>query len=129
MKANELMFGDWVCYATRPFRIDGISVGGFSVHSDKEGWVSIADVAPIPLTEEMLKKNGYEMEGRKEYFLMHGDPSLALKREPIIGAHGNTFVLGHFFEEDDFRWLIEITYVHELQHALRLCGIENEVLF
>ena len=139
MKANELMIGDWVYglypngkrYAN-PFCISAVdtyptnrsprivTVGGYGFQSEH--------LEPIPLTAEILEKNGFEIVGREKYFLVPGDPSLAIKREPIIGAHGNSFLIGHFFEKKDFRWFIELAYIHELQHALRLCGIEKEIV-
>lgn len=128
MKAKDLMIGDWVVWATRPTKIDAIAEGGFSVHLKDEGWQSIDAIEPIKLTPEILEKNGFEIRGKRKYFLVPNDPSLAIKREPIIGANGNSFLIGHFWERNkEFRWFAETDYVHELQHALRLCGIEKEI--
>lgn len=60
MKATDIMIGDWVVYATRPMVIDGIAVGGASVHSSSENWVPVSSVEGVPLTVEILERKGYE---------------------------------------------------------------------
>lgn len=152
MKTQDLMIGDWVnyrpgwineetgkieyeCEGMFPIKVNFITPDAVQYDEEMPGGIintiEAADyeLFPIPLTPEILEKNGFEIRGRKKYFLVPNDPSLAIKREPIIGAHGNTFTIGHFWEgEKDFRWFIEISFVHELQHALRLCGIEKEIV-
>ena len=71
---------------------------------------------PIPLTPEILEKNGWEKTPTGYVFYTDGkkyDNSLWY----IFGS--NTFVVN----TAEF----QIKYVHELQHALRLCGIEKEI--
>lgn len=120
IRAKDLMIGDWVFTpAAEPVTIKTLP----------DGEAVYRDYAYIKITPEILEKNGFEVRGRKKYFLVPNDPSLAIKREPIIGAHGNSFFIGHFWEgRKDFRDFIEITYVHELQHALRLCSIKKEIV-
>lgn len=141
MNATDLMLGDLVTFRDCQKDPAPAIIEVWQINADNEAFVSIDgsygldeifindEIVGIPLTPEILEKNGFEIRGRKKYFLVPNDPSLAIKREPIIGAHGNTFTIGHFWEgEKDFRWFIEISFVHELQHALRLCGIEKEIV-
>lgn len=141
MKAQDLMLGDLVTFRDCQKDTSPAIIKVWQINADNEAFVSIDgsdgldeisiddEIVGIPLTPEILEKNGFEIRGRKKYFLVPNDPSLAIKREPIIGAHGNTFTIGHFWEgKKDFRWFIEISFVHELQHALRLCGIEKEIV-
>ena len=74
---------------------------------------------PIPLTAEILEKNGFTRFG----------PDYILK--------GNHFGLENPSTPSNYLdnyWLrvsikaVHIEYVHELQHTLRLCGIEKEIM-
>ena len=61
----------------------------------------VDDIEPIPLTEEILEKNKSKYVSASRY----GFPNL------IIDS--NRYMFGDFL------------YVHELQHALRLCGLTD----
>lgn len=104
MKANELMIGDWVLFATRQTKINGIAAGGFSVNLEHEGWQHISAIEPISLTAEILEKN-------------FPDPEIV-----CWYPDNNTYriIIG-----DDIA--LNIKYIHKLQHALRLFGIEKEI--
>lgn len=116
MNAEELQIGNIVCFATRPFVIDGISVGGGSVHSDKEGWQPTSEITPYPLTQEILEKNGFKNAG---FFgkCEVGDWKILCDTKNVAIFHD-----GHTDID------IPIEYVHELQNALRLCGIDKEIV-
>lgn len=132
MKATDLMLGDWVyaidtmggahrCIAKvlelgeNPYLKVGIW-GEFHKYELLE---------PLPLTPEILEKNGF-----KEY----GDTGWWLVAEDYYDIH--------IYERSDSVWLYRyesaeldtphtqttIGHVHELQHALRLCGIEKEIV-
>ena len=75
--------------------------------------VSGRDLEPIPLTPEILEKNGFS-----ENYRAH-DLSYAQSCGDVIGIH--IYGTNGLMEEMYFK------YVHELQHALRLCGIEKEI--
>lgn len=87
-------------------------------------------IEPIPLTEEILKKNGLFLEEDrpcKKYRLWLGD------------SYEEGFILVVFHNFDNGKeialhieaippytlcnLMVVIKYVHELQHALRLCGL------
>lgn len=129
MKATELMIGDYVI-VRRPsnrrekVRVKSVIGNGTIEAKTKDGLMVFGELAvePIPLTAEILKKNGFVCE-------FDGD----------IGMTARTWVLEGFFVDqlytDGFYWrnqgsLVSIRrlyYVHELQHALRLCGVEKEI--
>jgi hypothetical protein len=74
--------------------------------------VSLNDIEPIPLTEDILVKNGW----RKEPITIDGDYANWHGEIPISQA------------EDEFNYAdIELRYAHQLQHLLRLWGIEKEL--
>ena len=135
MKANELMVGDWV-YAIddngekHPCRANNLEYdyinkrGDFCVDFYGTGydveWPDITfDVEPIPLTVEILEKNGWisARNGSGDFNLM--DPCIpqATVTKSIVG-----FQLNH----GGYNGMC-ILYVHQLQHALRLCGIDKEI--
>lgn len=99
MKAVELMIGDWILYNDKPVKTLQLS------KNSKYDWVK-----PIPLTPEILEKNG---------FVRHHD-----KIHP--------YYVDYCHERDGFTIFNSRTWhghilnsVHELQHALRLCGLND----
>lgn len=107
MKAEELMIGDWV---NMPYGETSQMYGsGFSNRTD---WFE--RVQPIPLTTEILEKNGWKHD---KIFNNWWNPGVGF----VIWYNLMTF--------QDF-YCCEITsmkfdYVHQLQHALRLCGFTD----
>lgn len=91
-------------------------------------------VRPIPLTPEILEKNGFnepplEMQRRvrfvvlcEEYQIKYSFNSYWFSIYKNVAAHAigyPTFICA--FQE-------RIKYVHELQHALRLCKVDKEIV-
>ena len=101
MKANELMIGDWVIGCSgEPFKI-GI------VDPDFLYW---NEIQPIPLTQEILEKNGFICDGGSWWYQDF--------RIVLSTSKGVSVVCGR---QKRFE------FVHQLQQALRLCGIEKEI--
>ena len=121
MKATELMIGDWVGRVFDDKRIDyrqvdWIRTGEIGMRYQKV-W-AIGCIEPIPLTAKILEKNGFVFREDNdimcgEYYL-HNQSTFAIKMF-------NGYLVGMCMGED-----LEFHYVHELQHALRLCGL-NEI--
>ena len=123
LTCQDLMVGDWfksVDYNS-PFRITAIYDDVVQTQADYQSeidgnWYSeaeIKDLIPIPLTEDILVKNGW----RKEPITIDGDYANWYGEIPISQA------------EDEFNYAdIELRYAHQLQHLLRLCGIEKELV-
>ncbi len=119
MKSNELMIGDWVCYKGRiqiPARV--LSFNNRMIKFDNgtpQDWMStVENFEPIPLTDEILEKNRFErVDGQhQDVFYIYDDIELLI---------GNCYTLFGHTE-------MPIKYVHELQHALRLCKIDKEII-
>ena len=132
MKANELkvtdlMVGDWViCYhPSRLKSFEKVSVCLLHTMQEQEHGHIKEDsplfriVEPIPLTPEILEKNGFyrsEIPTRDEighYYHRKTAPS-------------SIFVSMSFEDGRDFG--NEIKYVHQLQHTLKLCEIDKEIV-
>lgn len=95
--------------------------------SDLSYCVPIEELEPIPLTEEMLKVNGfedfYESCYRKEYdlWLCDGKHCVAYKFSKKTSANN----ILRIYIDGNVNVATHILYVHELQHALRLCGLNE----
>lgn len=123
MKTTDLMIGDWVVYNgdveyTDPIKIEGMDIAtDMLITSDRED-VGFIGVWPIPLTAEILEKNGFNIE-----------------IAPYTPDWKRCILNPNFFLEDRLKGfyhfngnnLAKIQYVHELQHAFRLCGIDKNI--
>lgn len=133
MRAEDLMIGDWVRIidddtdAYFDARIEGIDVLS-NIHAtmpcDETGYPYSVDCAqPIPLTPEILEKNFQEfLPGINLMYQLKG-PYCAMNEDGQW-----VFGLVKVDGEKSARYpLVKISFVHELQHALRLCGITKEI--
>lgn len=80
-------------------------------------------IVPIPLTTEILEKNGWRTQNRWYYYL-----DVA---EGFISYIGIDFKhksnKGHLYVEVDGNKMVEIQYCHELQHFLFVLGLKQEM--
>jgi hypothetical protein len=74
------------------------------------------NIFPIPLTPEILEKNGWEERPTGYVFYTDGK---RYENSLWYIFDSNTFVVN----TTEF----QIKYVHQLQHALRLCGINKNI--
>lgn len=124
MKVSDLMIGDWVAAKgiDKPFRVVYITYSAmkeqlciFGKTSDgiRVGPFLSKEIQPIPLTREILHHNV-------------PDPDMMAWWE--VPSEDNYFHFEYSGDEYDFEVGINIHYVHELQHAIRLCGIDKEII-
>lgn len=138
MKTNELMPGDWVTVTEENNEFIGkvqainaitnyciVKVGG-DWHGNEHD-VFIEDMQPVPLTPEILEKNGFEVssEHARYYFEEDGEKYEFVLRKMYDVNNRNKQIGWSFYA---FNVLSLVDYVHELQHALRLCNIEKEII-
>jgi len=119
MKAEELMIGDWVKISHlnkigKVYRIDRANGEGNGFAAVIDGDYYEGNLEPIPLTTEILEKNGFSSNYAED------DLSYAESCGDIIGIH--IYGKNGLMDEMYFK------YVHQLQQALRLCGIEKEIV-
>ena len=139
LKISELSVGDWVkvilskcdydesdAVDAKVLSIEGNSVG---VGYDNSGIFMSAlveDLQPIPITAEVLEKNGFV---KSDDFLHKID----LPDNILLGVRRQTD--GYIFElKREKRRIGEllviirgIRNIHQLQHALRLAGVDKEI--
>ena len=134
------MIGDWVLYEGEPYQIRRLGIYG--VDRDGEDYPAVCvgkptgiglivernEIEPIPLTAEILEKNGFvlkpdgwiwcDCEGIEDqnYIFIQFRKGCDEVRRCEINYVNKTQATYY-----------QIKYVHQLQHALKLCGIEKEI--
>ena len=133
MKANELMIGDLVTFKDCQNDKHPIIVKIWQINADGDAFASIDgsdaldeisiddEVVGIPLTPEILEKNGWHNHGPRYY------ENYSVEFE--LQAYHDDGGFGIVVPSDEYGSAIftDIKYVHELQHALRLCRIDKEI--
>lgn len=117
MKANKLMIGDWVEFHqsdSQGFYAQVEALNNDGTFSES-GFYADNDVSPIPLTAEILEKN-LSTTSRIQYCW----------DDFLSNSFGEDFYEMRY-HGDVTELVINIRYVHELQHVLKLCKIEKEI--
>lgn len=121
MKENDIMLGDWVrrrwtCTDTgrevvKDFQVTEIhKLGNFLYAWGKSGNMGrVEQLEPIPLTAEIMEKN-------------FPGPEVIVWWPFLDGFHCETQTYGDIMVSGKFR------YAHQLQHALRLCWIDADIV-
>ena len=135
MNTNELMIGDWVMWCDKPYRICGIMLGEYKAWvreycvevRENGGYQPLAsELVPILLTAEILEKNGFvagKAKNRKEQRLISTSSLyLSLWRGRLNVRQFRAL------EKPIILMQTDCQYVHELQHYLRLLGINKEIV-
>lgn len=122
MEAKELMIGDWVAQKHGGLLLKVSEVRPPYIIADGEdGQFHEDTLEPIPLTEEILKANEYEEHvGEKGLAGVTIAPYFKRDDSPEVFCDGHPFAV--WFDEP-----VDIKYVHQLQHVLRLYGAEKEI--
>ena len=133
INVGDLMIGDWV--KTNPtcgklacgiksnvamvFEIgfsnsDGMYVSFASI----KGRYYDDELKPIPLTKEIIEKNGFKKNQDYGYYIGQSNSGyyVYFNNNYLFIQAGNDII--------EFAWC---EYIHELQHALKLCGIEKTI--
>lgn len=137
MKPEELSIGDWVNVLNyhwdgRPYtgQVNGITKkhGTYYLQFGSGLSAEIDRCEPIPITKEILEKNGFKGDG---YAILILDEQTYLDYyyyEHRLRKHWcGVDEWENHSKVNDITFKCNCYYVHELQHALRLCGIEKEI--
>ena len=134
MKATELMIGDWVNSQLddHPIQIDE-EVFYILIKGYDDG------IEPIPITAEILEKNGFDPE---TFLTSEWERKVYFKEFPgcvVEPADSGKYIFGTtkywsktYSDGSPIDWgtmyesrIYNLRYVNELQHALRLCGLNE----
>ena len=136
------MVGDWVNilnyhYDGSPYvgQVDGIvkKHGTYYLQFGSALYAEIDRCEPIPITKEILEKNGFKLKEKGVLYTEYvsGDEHSIIEfgfyKESI---HDIDTVLNcelGFVGGLDRIHHCHVKYVHELQHALRLCGVNKTI--
>lgn len=141
MKANELMIGDWVKldFYDTPYgdEEDAVWKNGKITAIHHGHWVDvnfsgvldecdieIDDIQPIPLTPEILERNGWKCFDTYHKYTHYRHPKAPFGI--LLRKEGGCTIEFRADESGGLAFLF-ILYVHQLQHALRFCGIDKEI--
>ena len=126
MRIEELSIGDWVCGVhkeprlTPPMKVVGLGKSWVNLEIDPEQCDPFefepSEIRGIPITPEILEKNGVVLaEDYDGYSALYTCPQFSVIK------NGDSYT----FEVPQAR--VRVEYIHELQHAMRLAGIEKEI--
>lgn len=101
----------------------------FSITTDQHPFIRLSEVKPIPLTPEILEKNGWDKDNSKfdEYYdnpeyenrYFNWTYNLTLDLDECSVYKGTSGIL--------YCLLSKIKYVHQLQHLLFGLGLNSEM--
>lgn len=131
LRISQLSVGDWVRVINQfDAQIDGYhsESGSLSLVTRQRHLVHyrLEDIHPIPITPEILEANGFVKNG--------GVYKLSNKKHLVFVW---LMEFSHFVDVEEMNGLsatkssrIEVSqlYVHQLQHILRLAGIDKEIV-
>lgn len=136
IKISALSVGDWVRYDRGT---DAVQIMGIYVRNNQECVVMsdsyypdgvigfVENIKPIPLTPEILDKNGFVC-AQKNY-----------DNGKMWDWWCDNILVRKFADEDFYRFIVEFKskhyttmmvfgkHTHQLQHALRLAGVEKKI--
>ena len=147
MKARELQIGDLLYYKGKfnafPFKVESITkkkVGYYAEPNDhRMYYLRLSDCEPIPLTPEILENNGFK-EGYSYILTADGYkklPQYKYKNMTQVQDICRNFITISYSDLEGGVYdiqcgmdshIYDLKYVHQLQHALRLCGIKKEIV-
>ena len=134
MITEELQLGDIVATTPSGMPIKVVAIHrkkvAYHARTDRFSWVRIGLLQPIPLTVEILEKNEFikynEVSDTPPYDKdEEGNMYYSFKGEHKFWGWWQPNNV--YFIPVNAMIDLEIKYVHELQHALRLCGIDKEI--
>ena len=130
MRLCELMVGDFVLHDGKVIRVDAVHKRKIGYHKtkDKLTWLFCGQFEPIPLTPEILEKNGFERDKNISLYNAYtGINSRVTLHDDFMSMNSRNMWDVHI-DSEDFCTIAncELTYLHELQHLLKLCKINFE---
>jgi hypothetical protein len=135
IKVTDLMINDWVSINGSFFRVKDIKKNGviklyyntnYGEHEvDFNSDYLEEFLQPISLTKEILEKNGFEGD---VYLLADVDDGKTLEYYPFENRISLYYTGEKNQERLELLFRCQCFHVHEFQHALKLYGIEKEIV-
>lgn len=119
LKISDLSIGDWIKAGGEPARVIQLGIAGRNkakgLSGKIYGFLTSVEIQPIPITPEILEKNGFEENGGRWY-----NSNWRMEFEQYEDGWDRTINCGEYS-------VYFIKYVHQLQNAMRLVGIDKEI--
>lgn len=144
MKPTELQIGDYVFiksllggYHTIPIRIAAVHQKKVGYHNriDRLSWVRHGMLVPIPLTTELLERNGFNKVSQQGcsnpyYWMLEKYEEESEELLYRIKAYKTMFrgmyvSIDNYADCEPIKFSKQIEHFHELQHTLRLCDLNE----
>ena len=124
MKPNEFMLGNFalVYPSMMAIKIAAVHNKKVAYHAttNRLTWVRIDLLRPIPLTAEILEKNGWRQD-------LYSNESYDNEEIELLSFWVGEDGKNEWWWHSGFELVTPINYVHQLQNALTLCGIKKEI--
>ena len=139
MKASDLMICDYITHKDNVIQVTAIDdfsgiVSGRIISYRGDYSCFITEVNPIPLTEEILGKNGFEYAYNEASEMQNKQLLVANISGHYIEVRldKKNIAIWYDYDENESGFYSDVFLelprtVHQLQHLLRLCGIEKEI--
>lgn len=147
LKISDLSVGDWVRYDDRICQIAEIHQLSYNFGSKEicsfpqvtlyyeddmptyQESVPFKDIHPIPITAEILGKNGWRILEKEvlgeDYEYEGGERVWDDENRSIEICEEKQEVFWYSWSNEYYMWRLE--YVHQLQHLIRLAGVDKEI--
>lgn len=145
IRGDQLVIGDYVLVDGKMVRVEAITKRKIGYHitpTDQLHYVRLCKVFPIEITEELLCKIGFWKEPKNEKifscadsidevyawdagYIMGTPPKIRISSHiKYVVGEGNVTIDKLVSSASCY---VTAKYLHELQHAFRLCGIFFEI--
>lgn len=121
LTSKDLMIGDWYAFRGHPYKCTASDIAALAECEEKG---VPTDISEILLTAEILEKNGFTKAHDEVEDI---DTYLSNYFQFFLTTDGGKWWLSIYDSAINVQNLIGIRFIHELQHALRICGIEKEI--
>lgn len=130
IKIEDLSIGDWVQDKNGKYaQILGIEnwsdgyVLNVRINGVDVGCVPASSAYPIPITPEILEKNG--LKNKSNDYIIHSNDCMLVRKCGKTTSWRVVIYDSQLIWLETYNGLIEHT--HQLQHALRLAGVNKEI--
>lgn len=133
IRAEELMLGDWLKYGKFDRIVKVTALYGSMVETNVVTPLFLDDLEPVLITPKILEKNGFKRkeEGESYTEYVSGDEHSIIEfvfyKESIYDVDTVLDCELGFVGGLDRIHHCHVKYVHQLQHALKLCGINKNI--
>lgn len=125
---KSLMIGDIIYRPDCYDRVVEIRSNGIIGQDSNRGLIPFSELKPIQFTKEILVKNGFtdcdSDFDRGVYHYYIGEENFIADSSLHIGTDNHTY---YWLNYKGFFDIYGIRYIHELNHAFKLCKIEKEI--